>query len=482
MTEDNTYNIPLFQITDKSLLEQWKSPEKRIFSSIDIPSFKKSKAIENINGIITLICSNISLKNVPKGALDDKLVYFEKNSFEKPTEISGRKKPPVFDSDNDGDDKDIKEEYSPITVSILNILNEFQMLKDDTPPFEGPRRYGNLACRNWHDKITDKIDYILNNELKCYFYNDNTDDMDTNVIKENFEGFKKEIKYYLLGSFGSRERLDYGTGHELSFIAFLGCFIMINLINRHEFNGNEWLIILSKYYDFVKSLILTYTLEPAGSHGVWGLDDHFHLIYVFGACQLIDFNKLGNDEKIIDPRDNYSVLNFRMNLSPSSILNTETLREQRTKNLYYNAISFIRMVKKGPFKEHSPILFDVASTKNWEKVVKGMLKMYYGEVLSKFPVVQHFYFGGVFYPWIDCQNNSILPSSEGENLKDDNMMLKKSNSGSYSNRYQNEVNSTMSGSFSKRETDLNKLIGNRSNRAGNNDRFTEVTTKAPWSR
>jgi serine/threonine-protein phosphatase 2A activator len=34
---------------------------------------------------------------------------------------------------------------------------------------------------------------------------------------------KDEVASYLLGSFGSSQRLDYGTGHELNFIAFLGC-------------------------------------------------------------------------------------------------------------------------------------------------------------------------------------------------------------------------------------------------------------------
>jgi serine/threonine-protein phosphatase 2A activator len=32
-----------------------------------------------------------------------------------------------------------------------------------------------------------------------------------------------ELRAYFLGSFGSATRLDYGTGHELSFLAFLGC-------------------------------------------------------------------------------------------------------------------------------------------------------------------------------------------------------------------------------------------------------------------
>ena len=65
--------------------------------------------------------------------------------------------------------------------------------------------------------------------------------------------------------------------------------------------------------------------------------------------------------------------------------------------MYFSAIGFINDVKKGPFWEHSPILFDISGIKDgWGKINKGMIKMFNAEVLSKFPVVQHFPFGSLF--------------------------------------------------------------------------------------
>lgn len=468
-------SLPLFNINDTSLIAKWKLPEKKIYSAVDIPSFQRSKALMNINGIIFLICDKISLTDVPNNALNEKIVDFDHNISNQNINNTINKLPPKF---NNVLLK--KNDFSSITISILYILDSFSKLKDETPPFPGPRRYGNLACRDWHDKLKVNIDKIIDDAL-------------INIIQnfeesKNYLKFKEEIKYYLLGSVGSRERLDYGTGHELSFISFLGCLVMIDLIDRNKMKGNEWLFILARYYDLIKSLILTYTLEPAGSHGVWGLDDHFHLIYVFGACQLIDFQSLeqnniknttttinkNNKKYNLNTSESRSkVLNYRMGLTPSSILNPDTLRKERCKNLYYNAISFIKVVKRGAFNEHSPILYEVSASKNWEKVAKGMLRMYYGEVLSKFPVVQHFYFGGVFYPWTDL-NGFELPSSENQNSnsyenKNDiifknfsnNLNKFNNNKNCNNNRYTNEINSTMTSLYPNRKEKLSKLLQDR---------------------
>ncbi|AEO64327.1 uncharacterized protein THITE_2110372 [Thermothielavioides terrestris NRRL 8126] len=82
---------------------------------------------------------------------------------------------------------------------------------------------------------------------------------------------------------------------------------------------------------------------------------------------------------------------------PSDVTKPAQVELYRGSNMYFSAIGFINDVKKGPFWEHSPILFDVSGIKDgWGKINKGMIKMFNAEVLSKFPVVQHFPFGSLF--------------------------------------------------------------------------------------
>lgn len=81
---------------------------------------------------------------------------------------------------------------------------------------------------------------------------------------------------------------------------------------------------------------------------------------------------------------------------PRDLLDPNAVEQYKSKNMYFAAIDFILQVKKGPFFEHSPVLYDVSGVKSMSKIKTGMIKMYDGEVLSKLQVMQHFYFGTLF--------------------------------------------------------------------------------------
>jgi len=61
--------------------------------------------------------------------------------------------------------------------------------------------------------------------------------------------------------------------------------------------------------------------------------------------------------------------------------------------LYMEAVAYIYRIKRGPFHEHSSMLYNISGIPTWERIYDGLLKMYKKEVLGKFPVVQHFKFG-----------------------------------------------------------------------------------------
>lgn len=146
---------------------------------------------------------------------------------------------------------------------------------------------------------------------------------------------------------------------------------------------------------------MTYTLEPAGSRGVWGLDDHFFVPYILGSAQLT------RPIEDADPMPQEGSVNGAP--KPSDVTRSAIVEEQRQVNMYFSAVGFISDVKKGPFWEHSPTLFDISGIKDgWGKINKGMIKMFNAEVLAKFPVVQHFPFGSLF-SW-DKDPDAVRPA------------------------------------------------------------------------
>ena len=95
------------------------------------------------------------------------------------------------------------------------------------------------------------------------------------------------IKPYLLTSFGSFTRLDYGTGHETSFALFLLCLTLTRFLQPVPEEERDIVFgVFIRYLKLCWRLQDVYQLEPAGSHGVWGLDDYAFLGYIFGSGQL----------------------------------------------------------------------------------------------------------------------------------------------------------------------------------------------------
>ncbi|CAF0924476.1 unnamed protein product [Didymodactylos carnosus] len=194
------------------------------------------------------------------------------------------------------------------------------------------------------------------------------------TLPEEYHSYIIEIGPYLLDSFGNSTRLDYGTGHEMAFGLFLLCLCKIEALKEDDSKAIV-LKLFNRYIELCRKLQRTYYLEPAGSKGQWCLDDYQFLPFLWGSSQFTD----------------------QSNIEPKQAVDERYYKNDHDANdyLYLAAIKYINEVKTGPFFEHSSTLYDISNVAQWSKVNQGMLKMYHGEVLDKFPIAQHILFGNL---------------------------------------------------------------------------------------
>jgi len=247
---------------------------------------------------------------------------------------------------------------SPLIADGVAMLDELHRWVEEIPPQKVAARYGNPAFKAWHARLCEQLAALMRSFLRG------------KLEEARLDATADELAEYLHASFGNATRIDYGTGHELSFLVWLYCLHRAGLL-PHDDLQPAVLRLFARYVALMRTLQTTYLLEPAGSHGVWGLDDYHFLPFLFGAAQLARHE----------------------GMSPRVIVDVPRLEEEAEEYMYLAAVLFIRQVKKGPFHEHSPMLHDISHLESWERVATGLMRMYEGEVLGKFPVVQHLLFG-----------------------------------------------------------------------------------------
>lgn len=366
-------------------------PTRRILTQKDLDIFTESPTREMLLGFI------IELNESVKGKTNDEEVY-----------------------------------ESEAVGSVYKLLQVVETLVKNHPPADAvSSRFGKLEFRDFYDDLSSKVTDLLNDYILPHI---------PKTCNANRKGIILELKSYLIDSWGNRTRIDYGSGHELNFMTFLLCLNIVGVINvlpvpkwvaesipslsppaTHDTKDAPAVVLklFLKYLSVMRLIQTTYWLEPAGSHGVWGLDDYHFLPFLFGSSQL----------------------STHKHLRPVSIHDVDILEMYGPKYMYLGCIAFINKVKTASLRWHSPMLDDISGVKKWSKVNEGMIKMYKAEVLGKLPIMQHYMFGhlvpapeGVSPPpapgqalphvhsnWADCcgiKVPSAIAASQMENKKE----------------------------------------------------------------
>jgi serine/threonine-protein phosphatase 2A activator len=270
-------------------------------------------------------------------------------------------------------------DLSPAIKNILDILDKVEDVVRRSPPEEqGDSRFGNKGFRDFLD-LAEKEHAGWHKQLGV-----------------TSDEAISEISTYFLQSFGNRTRIDYGSGHELNFMLWSLCLYQLRIITPADFRPLV-LKVFTRYLTLMRQIQSTYYLEPAGSHGVWGLDDYQFLPFLFGASQLL----------------------HHPFIRPLSIHQSLILEEYGSDYLYLGQVNFVNSVKNVEgLRWHSPMLDDISSAKSWSKVEAGMRRMFVAEVLKKLPVMQHFLFG-TLVPAVEGMSTEedLGVSSEGEEIE-----------------------------------------------------------------
>jgi serine/threonine-protein phosphatase 2A activator len=135
-------------------------------------------------------------------------------------------------------------QFSAPVRQLQELLSKLEDLIQEVPPDSGPRRFGNISFRKWHEVLEERASSLLKKCLPAEILERPSSDAD-GVTAE------AELKAYFLGSWGSGQRLDYGTGHELSFLAFLGSIWKLNGFPKSSPGVEERAIVLGVIEPYV---------------------------------------------------------------------------------------------------------------------------------------------------------------------------------------------------------------------------------------
>jgi len=260
---------------------------------------------------------------------------------------------------------------------LLTLLEKARDLVSEFPPQDAHQRarYGNPSYKDWFDAMSatalgDMLSFVTTAAAPS---------ADPKSLAEELSGYWRD-------SFGNRNRVDYGTGHEVAFATLCLCARKAGVLDSESDMVALGCAVFPAYLRAVRRIQSAYLLEPAGSHGVWCVDDFHFLPFYWGAAQL----------------------QGHPHLKPKSALDPDVVAVYADGYLYLDAVRHVRNTKAKlcSVEEACPILCDISRlAKTWVTARQGLARLWTHEVLDKLPVAQHFLFSAHF---------DFRPSGQGQ--------------------------------------------------------------------
>jgi len=205
-------SFPKLEVLDPTKPHTFTKPAKRINEGPDVARFLVSKAYRDIGLFVLQLNRALCPRKKPAG------------------EGSGTAAAQTFTLAT-------KREDPPAVARLRALLDKVAALVDEAPPDPGPRRFGNVSFRKWYALLQERADGLLREYVapEVLGFAASKGGADGNGDEgDGGDSAMVELKSYFLGAFGSAQRLDYGTGHELSFLAFLGCLWKLGAFGHGE--------------------------------------------------------------------------------------------------------------------------------------------------------------------------------------------------------------------------------------------------------
>lgn len=124
--------------------------------------------------------------------------------------------------------------------AVMRALDRLSQLCTDTPAVSHAVRYGNPAYRQWFDSMQQEAPELV-----------------YDVLGDELGPATVELVPYFIDSFGNRSRIDYGTGHETTFLMFLYCLFALGVLKEQDCTPVV-LRVFRRYVELMRQLQTTY--------------------------------------------------------------------------------------------------------------------------------------------------------------------------------------------------------------------------------